>query len=86
MKIEFDFKRPIDKMVEKNEYVQLEKEETSSSWQQPTGSSFKVEGQRSIKLENNEVCDNNKTGICDITVKKCQNNQNEQKSNLLNKR
>ena len=78
MKIKFDFERPIDKMV------QLEKEETSSSWQQPTGSSFKVDGQRSIKLENNEVCDNNKTGICDITVKKCQNN--EKKSSLLNKR
>ena len=52
-------------MIEKNGYVQLEKEETSSSWQQPT---------KYLK-----VCDNNKTGICDITDKKCQNNQNERK-------
>ena len=64
MKIKFEFERPIDKMVgEKRVCTQLEKEEPSSSWQQPTGSSFKVEGQSSIKLENNEVCDNNKTGI-----------------------
>ena len=71
---------------EKNGYVQLEKEETSSSWQQQTRNSFKVEGQGSIQLENIEVCDNNKTRICDITDKKCQNNQNENKSSLLNKR
>ena len=50
------------------------------------GISFKVEGQSSIQLENIEVCDNNKTGICDITDKKCQNNQKEKKSSLLNKR
>ena len=41
--------------------------------------------QHKIK-KNNEVCDNNKTEICDITVKMCQNSQNEQKSSLLNKR
>ena len=48
--------------------------------------SFKLEWQSSIKFINNEVCDNNKTEICDITVKMCQNSQNEQKSSLLNKR
>ena len=66
--------------------VQLEKEEISSSWQQPTRNSYKVEGQSSIQLENIEVCDDNKTGICDITDKKCKKNQNENKSSLLNKR
>ena len=52
MKIKFEFERLIDKMMEKNGYVQLEKEETSSSWQQPTRNSFKVEGQSSIQNRN----------------------------------
>ena len=69
-------------MVEKTVMYSLKKRRPQAHSSSQQG----VEGKRSIILENNEVCDNNKTGIGNITVKKCQYNQNEQKTSLLNKR